>query len=72
MREFIQILTDTCNTLNQELYNKYEKVDSKQYEAEKEKLDKQTHCFVCNEEFEEIHTKIKQKKLLKESLKKFS
>src|SRR5690606_19330380 len=55
LRAFIKSLRETCDTLNKELETQYD-IDKNIPYKDLIKLRKQTHCFVCKEEFKEkIH-----------------
>ena len=61
---------ETSNKLNAEL-NQY-RIDNEQYHREKDKLEKETHCCICKEDFKEILVKIKAKYKDKQRRKKWS
>ena len=69
LRAYLKSLKETCDTLNKEL-NESNKIDYGQYLREKNELNKQTHCLVCKESFEEIKLKMEMKGQKKQALKK--
>lgn len=69
LRAYLKSLKETCDTLNKEL-DQSNKIDYGQYMREKDELNKQTHCFVCEESFEEIKLKMEIKAQEKQTLKK--
>lgn len=68
LRAYLKSLKESCDTLNKEL-EFYSKIDYEQYYKQRAELNKQTHCFVCKENFEEIKLKMEMKALEKKTLK---